>query len=474
MKPTSLVPLGAQNNDYLTATTPDGAFRSARRIGVSAAFLLCPMMLWTPSVQALPSFARQTDMPCSQCHTIGFGPQLTAYGRQFKLNGYVWGESKTVLPPVALMMLGGFSRTERDQAVAPAPHFSTNDNLSADQFSVFYGGRISEHVGALVQATYSGIDRHTTWDNLDVRFARTATVGGMGLVYGVSINNSPTVQDLWNSTPAWGFPFISSALVPKPSASPMIAGGLSQRVLGTTAYAMLNDHYYVEAGAYRGLSDRWLGNVGFTAADSSHLDGLAPYWRAAWQVDKGHNYYSVGTFGLNTKLHPNPSSPETDAFKDLGVDATYQFSDGGKNAVTANLSVTHEKQDLHASFAAGNSQSDSNYLTASEIDVTYGYRQTYVIGTGWFKTQGGSDSALYAPAPISGSNGSPNSRGYILQLEYVPFGKANSFARPWLNMRFGIQYTGYQQFNGGNKNYDGFGRSASDNNTLFVFAWLAI
>jgi hypothetical protein len=31
----------------------------------------------------------------------------------------------------------------------------------------------------------------------------------------------------------------------------------------------------------------------------------------------------------------------------------------------------------------------------------------------------------------------------------------------------------YTQFNGGFKNYDGAGRNAGDNNTLFLFAWLA-
>jgi hypothetical protein len=28
-------------------------------------------------------------------------------------------------------------------------------------------------------------------------------------------------------------------------------------------------------------------------------------------------------------------------------------------------------------------------------------------------------------------------------------------------------------FNGGTKNFDGFGHDASDNNTLFLYAWLA-
>ena len=41
---------------------------------------------------ALPSYSWQTGLPCTQCHVQGFGPDLTDFGRQFKLNGYVWGD----------------------------------------------------------------------------------------------------------------------------------------------------------------------------------------------------------------------------------------------------------------------------------------------------------------------------------------------------------------------------------------------
>src|SRR3981081_1921946 len=119
----------------------------------------------------LPSCARQTGKPCSQCHSVAYGPALTTYGRQFKLNGYVWGDAEQVIPPVALMVQGGFTHTSKDQVDQPAPHFATNDNLSVDQVSLFYGGRITQHVGAFVQMTYSGEARHTSWDNLHVRSA---------------------------------------------------------------------------------------------------------------------------------------------------------------------------------------------------------------------------------------------------------------------------------------------------------------
>src|SRR6266852_890770 len=143
--------------------------RTHRRAGLGiAAYAVALGLIYLSSgpAQALPSFARQTGKPCAQCHTVAYGPALTAYGRQFKLNGYVWGDAKEVIPPLALMVQGGFTHTSKDQVDPPAERFATNDNLSVDQVSAFYGGRIAPHVGAFVQVTYSGEDRVTSWDNL--------------------------------------------------------------------------------------------------------------------------------------------------------------------------------------------------------------------------------------------------------------------------------------------------------------------
>ena len=66
---------------------------------------------------AVPSFATQTGKPCSQCHTLSFGPALTAYGRQFKLNGYTFDGGEQFMP-LALFVQGGYSHTE---TAPPAP-----------------------------------------------------------------------------------------------------------------------------------------------------------------------------------------------------------------------------------------------------------------------------------------------------------------------------------------------------------------
>ena len=422
---------------------------------------------------AVPSFARQTGFPCSQCHTLSFGPALTAYGREFKLNGYTFGTGEQPLP-LALMVQGGLSRSETPQPASPAPHFADNDNLSIDQVSLFLATRLSDHVGMFAQATYSGDARHFSWDNTDIRYAQPVSFLGTGAVVGVSVNNNPTVQDLWNSTPAWGFPYISSPLVPHGSAGPVISGTLAQLVLGATAYALIDEHVYLEAGGYRGLSGRWLDNVGLYPADNARVQGGAPYWRAAYQSTRDDHYFSFGTFGIDVTMQPDPSSPATNRYTDTALDATYQYTPKRSAAIVVNASLIHERQQLGASFSSGAADSPTNHLDALEVDASYIWRQTWSAGLGLFDVSGGRDLALYAPAPLSGSLlGSPDTRGATLQLEYVPFGKIDSWMRPWVNVRIGLQYTVYARFNGGTVNYDGFGRSASGNDSLFLFVWLA-
>jgi hypothetical protein len=460
--------MGRRSIDILSlGSLPQTAVRVAALAVAMIGILLCR------SAQAVPSFARQTDMPCAQCHTLSFGPALTEYGREFKLNGYSWGQGDSPMP-VALMIQGGFSHSDAPQPDPPAPHYSRNNNISVDQISLFYGGRLTEHSGAFVQATYSGPDRNTSWDNMDVRYARAIELAGTEAVVGLSLNNNPTVQDLWNSTPAWGFPYITSPLVPGASAATLIEGGLAQTVLGVTAYTMIHNHVYLEGGVYRNLTDKWLGNVGVSPDSNPHIKGVAPYWRLAYQNNKDPHYFSVGAFGLTAHLQPDPTVPDQNRYTDIGFDAVYQYTDGGRQSLTVNTSYIHENQNLTAIFNAGGADHADNHLNTFRIDASYAYHQTWSAGVGFFDITGATDLTLYAPGALSGSNnGSPDTRGYVLQFECVPLGKMASWGRPWVNFRVGLQYTGYFKFNGGASNYDGFGRSATQNNSLFLFSWMA-
>jgi len=420
---------------------------------------------------AVPSFATQTGLPCAQCHVMAFGPQLTEYGRQFKLNGYSFKRDGGLNIPLSLTAITAYNNVSK-AAPAPSP-FSDKDNFYLQSASVYFAGRIADHLGAFVKGTYDGVARAGFWDSLDVRYARSFELGGHALVGGLDVNNSPTVSDLWNSTPIWGFPYVSSSLGVGPLGAPIIRGFTSGSVLGASVYSMIDNKFYAELGFYRGLSDKWLHNVGYAGA-TKIIEGAAPYGRLAWQQHKGAHYFEVGLVGLSVKQQPYSNTTETDRYTDYGVDASYQFSVGTPQAFDAHFSWIHEKRSLDASYAVHFSDATSNSTDTLQLDASYVMSQTWATTFALFGTTGTTNHLLFAPSPVFGSgSGSPDSRGYIARLEWVPFGKIGSFAGPWVNVRTGLQYTGYWRFNGGSTNYDGFGRSAKDNNSLFLYAWFA-
>ena len=422
---------------------------------------------------AVPSFATQTGLPCAQCHVMAFGPQLTEYGRQFKLNGYTFKKQDGGLNiPLAATVIAGYSNVSK-AAPTPSP-YSDKENLALQDVSVYFAGGITEHLGAFVKATYDNIFRNAAWDTLDVRYARTVDLGGHSTVLGITVNNSPTAQDLWNSTPVWGFPYLVSELVPFPSTAPILDQALGSTVLGASAYSMIDSRWYVELGFYRGVSDKWLANLGDPGA-SPHIVGAAPYARIAWHQQTGPHYLQIGVVGFSVKQQPfQPTTSETNRTTDFGLDASYQFNIGTPQAFDAHASWIHEKRYLDASFAVGASDSTSNSLDTFNMDVSYIMDQTWATTAAVFNTNGSTNHLMFSPGPVNGSaSGAPTTGGYTARLEWIPFGKVGSFAGPWLNLRLGLQYTGYWRFNGGRSNYDGFGRSASDNNSVFLYTWLA-
>src|ERR1019366_4910740 len=109
------------------------------------------------------------------------------------------------------------------------------------------------NVGSFVQVTYDAQNDHFSWDNSDVRYANSTKLFGKDTTFGITLNNNPSVQDLWNSSPAWGYPWVGSNWAPTPMASAMVDGALAMDVGGIGGYAMLANHLYVEGTAYRSM-----------------------------------------------------------------------------------------------------------------------------------------------------------------------------------------------------------------------------
>jgi hypothetical protein len=439
------------------------------RVAATLILALLAVLLAIRPAAALPSYARQTGQECAACHN-GF-PELTPYGRLFKLNGYTFSGGTSNLPPLSVMLVPSFTHTQAGQQPGAAPHFGPNNNIAPIQSgSLFYGGAITSNVGAFVQATYDHVGRTFAWDNTDIRYAGHTNFLGSETVFGVSANNNPTVTDPWNSTPAWGFPFLSSALAPTPAASTLIEGGLAQQVAGLTAYTFWSRLVYAEIGAYHTLTKGMDSALGVNPTGTNSINGLAPYWRLAVEPKWGRHALEVGTFGLAASLNPGRVTGfGTDHTVDVGFDTQYQFL-ADRDAISLQASYILENQSLTASQAIGNTTNSRNHLRSLRVKTTYYRDQTYGGTLGYFNLNGTSDPTLFAGSP---NDLNPNSRGWIGELDYIPFSHGGPSFWPWLNMKIGLQYVYYEKFNGGKTNFDGNGRSAHDNNTIFGFAWIA-
>jgi hypothetical protein len=423
--------------------------------------------------QAMPSYARQTGEPCTSCHVGAYGPQLTPHGRAFKIGGYSDAKDEKFRPPVSAMLVANYTHTKKDQSTPISGHDGTNNNLALQEASIFIAGKLAPHLGAFIQTTYSEIDRATAFDHADVRYARTLQLGGKDLVLGLDLNNNPTVQDPFNTVGAWSFPYTASDLVPGHATGAFLTGGLEHQVLGSSVYAYFNDHLYAEAGAYRSLSHGLLGTLGI-GDEAGKLKGAAPYWRVAYNREWNKQSASIGLIGMNAGIHPERNPGPTNKYRDVGLDLSYQYLGNRKNVFSANLSHIWERQKLDYDVFAGETGLRKQKLRQMNADVSWYHNNAYGLTAGLFKNTGTRDTALFVPEEDVGSRtGSPNTSGYILQADWTPLGKESSPLAPNVNLRLGVQYTGYSKFNGSKLDYDGFGRNASANNTLMLFTWLS-
>jgi hypothetical protein len=433
------------------------------------------MLVTLQPARAVPSYASQTGQPCTACHIGAFGPQLTAFGRAFKIGGYTLqgGEGPASTFPFSAMLQGSFTHTQTSQPGGAAPYFGDNNNFAVDQGSLFFAGRVTDYLGAFVQATYSGTDRAYFLDNSDIRLTTPLDIGNTNLRVGLSFNNGPTVQDPFNSSTVWGPPYSGSSLAPTPSWEPLLVGGMAGNSLGLTTYAWYDNSLYAEFGGYQTMG-QWLGNK-LGQGPIGNTPGIAPYARLAYEWNWNGQTAYIGAIGLYSQIQPGyVSGYGTDNYADLDIDGSYQFVGDGTNIVSLISSVIFESQQLNSSYAQGLASNKNNTLNEFRLNLQYYYKNTYGAAIGLERIWGSSDPTLYAPAPITGSaNGSPNSTGILLEADYVPFGKEDSWKSPFANLKLGLQYTLYPQFNGGTGNYDGSGRSAWGNNTIYAFAWIA-
>ena len=474
---------------------------------LAAMFLGGSALLMVPEpAKAVPPFARQTGLACEACHTMP--PELTAFGRRFKLNGYTLTTRPplvndiddhkrntlwlTDLPGIAVLAQIGYDHYDRapPDTALPYPAQAQSDSFQfPDQFSLVYAGAVTDKVGAWLQLTYNGVSGSVGVDNIDIRYSDHTQNNDW--VWGASANNYVTFQDVWNGFGSYSIPNFntvtlwSSGVAGAGLNTPKISQFGPGQVAGVGAYGFYKDSLYFELTAYHSaVQGSQVPNVDSTSlgANGGVVDRFAPYARVAYEKNWGYNSAEIGATGMYVDWVPAagyvPPAQAAQGFtaqpfnsganvrySDLGVDWQYQYN--GQHDIFSFLGhFTHEKQSNSSELVSLGYRPDDS-LQTTLITAEYFRDRRYGATVSFSRTTGSSDPLL------NGGDGSPNNQFEVFELDYVP----------WLNFKFILQYNAYQvvannqnPFNLSHSNFPGSpgfpNVKASDNNTWILGLWM--
>jgi hypothetical protein len=415
--------------------------------GVAGTCALIPLLLVLApqQAQAVPSFARQTGQNCLACHAGGQFPELTPYGRLFKLTGYTIGQREL---PLAMM---GVLTATKQKVNDPALGKTQDGSLIFNTGSLFIAGKISDRMGGFAQITYNNYDNqdnpqgrwagHSGSDNTDIRYADHLINNHQDLIYGFTLNNNPTVEDVFNSAPAWGYGIVPGSTGPGNGVTPILDGGLAQQAAGIGAYAYWNKTLYAEVSGYRTgdgvFSFMTQGNGG-----QVYLKGTNPYIRLALTKEWGANNAMIGLTHFDVRQYEGDPSTPTDHYHDNGIDAQYQY-------LLDPYTLTAMATRIHESIDYGDGVTPSATVDEMRAKASFTYQAKYGATLSYFNMT---------------NSMAQESRGWTPEVFWLPI----------QNVRVGLQYTMFSKNQGVTDPRDPTGNTmlgASDTNTLFFYVW---
>lgn len=446
------------------------------------------------SAKAVPGFERQTGLTCPACHTVY--PELTAIGRRFKLNGYTWTPKEPAVsitddkenvevsiaqvPPLSLLFQAYYTDWDRPPAgTGPDGKTQNGPTYFPSQVSLLEAGRISDKFGGWVQVTYLQQTNTVGIDNMELRYSDHTE--DRQYLWGVLANNNPTMQEVWatggsNSagSTAFGIPYfpVMNILAFFTTKFPLILAE-GDNAAGLGAYVFYQDSLYGELTFYRSAKPGVLfldSSSGSLAPGGGTLDGLAPYWRIAYEKNWGRNSLMVGAIGMFANftpavpsgLPPVESLSQAGRYTDFGVDSQYQWI-GDENIFTAQASYIGEHSSNNdALVAAGDFSNSSDTLHRWALTTSYYYSRKWGGMLNFTSVDGKSDPLFYCAGACDGS---PRAQWETLELDYLP----------WLNTKLFVQYNLYNHL--GAASMPAFQGSApvqaSNANAFVLGLWLA-
>ena len=469
-----------------------------------ASFLLALVcFLYFGSANALPLFSRQTGQNCVSCHAGGQYPELTPYGRHFKLTAYTIGKRTDI--PVSVQYVGGAATSTNGNN--GTGQVQQSGKLESNYLFLNIGGKITDNFGAFSQWYYAFNEQVSgngsipnqnqfaadvqDWRYAD-HFVGESTDIIKDFIWGASLNNYAGVTDVWNSSPMWMYPYMGSNKNSSTYGLPFNSrlSAYSVRNPGYGVYGYVNRNFYGEVNLYQSGGAGALSWMTYPASNSnpnsapSYLQGLNPYFRFAYQSDEraGHNWM-LGFLGANINQYSScntvadsssyggaipacngpVNSPALSAgvvkYQDRAIDSQYQYL-VDPHTVTAQARYTKENISDPMGVLYSNSSNKTNSFLSK---VSYVYNATYGAAVAFQNITGTAD-AYYGTNAVTGANLNPNSTAWIPSV--------------WIqllqNIRLTYQYTAFTKYNGGTTNYNGLGANASANNASWLYLWVAM
>lgn len=458
------------------------------------------LFLGIQSAYALPSFSRQTGQACSACH-VSYG-ELTPVGRQFKLMGYSAGNYVIPLSVTGVASVSKINNTS--SSIDPTITMAKNGSVIPEEASAYIAGKFYENLGGYIKLTLNASNTNpvfnsqgiqtgtkvggdTYLDASEIRYAMSLLNDSHNIVVGASLNNAPTVQDLWKISPVNGFPYRSSNLINawgigQFGPTTMIDGSLNSQVAGISLYTMIDESIYAEFAGYRHFSTP-LNVISISGDLNTVSSSINPYWRLAYNHVQGPDSYMFGTFGMITDLKgdANIAGSSGGKYTDIGLDFEYQHITE-LHSWSTRMTYINEQVDWDAQ-AVSNMNHDASHGRLSTLKAQIGYNYKRLLGSQVFSfyTNGSTDNNYWtysqnvtagacnqssSDLAFCSANGSPKTSGYGFELYYEPI--------PFVHIA--LQQTFYNNFLGGSTFYDnssGVLREAKDNNLTYIYATLS-
>ena len=383
-----------------------------------------------PQAEAVPAFARQMGVACNTCHFQHF-PLLNAFGRAFKASGFTMTGTPLIesdhfsLPSNLNAAIFTNIRYQKTYAATDPGNRNSNNGelIIPGETSLFVGGRVSPHVGALVEGDVGA-----------------GGLNGGGFLASIKV---PIFYPVTNSINAGVVPF-SAGLGPAYAFETLNTGAVGNHLISLVTPTAVSALQYVQVGADSN-SDGSSEGLAVVAASSDFFVNIAKW---------SPNHSPVDAFGTN-------AAPTSDYIRaaftpqigpwDVGMG--FQWFGGRSDMVTGSGTWTRYKTSAWAIDA----QVQGHVTPNMPLGVYFGYSQA--PGS---STDAGAAPNLYNAGPntkrsasVAAELGAFDSGRGTVQVAYrwgetgdASFGTDNAASLgltylPWNNVQLALMQTFY-------------------------------